>query len=198
MYWLKIRMTTLPKVRMLPLVKILKAGKIAVIPTDTIYGIVGSALNPQTVERIYTLRKRAKDKPFIILISSLDDLDKFNIKLTKNQKVFLQNNWPNPLSVVLPCGDFEYLHRAKFSLAFRMPKNKNLLQILKQVGPLVAPSANIAGEKYAENINEAKKYFGNNVNYYINGGTIKSESSTLIRLEQNGKWNIIRQGKFHQ
>ena len=49
------------------LIETLKDGGIAVIPTDTIYGIVGSALNPQTVEKIYELRKRAKDKPFIIL-----------------------------------------------------------------------------------------------------------------------------------
>ena len=60
-----------------------------VIPTDTIYGIVGSALNPQVVERIYKLRKRAQDKPMIIIMSSIDDLKKFNVKLTEKQKEFL-------------------------------------------------------------------------------------------------------------
>lgn len=44
-------------------ISLLKRGKIGVIPTDTIYGIVGSALNPKTVEKIYQLRKRALHKP---------------------------------------------------------------------------------------------------------------------------------------
>src|SRR5205814_332255 len=100
--------------------------------------------------------------------------------------------WPNTVSVVLPCVDekFKYLHRGKKSLAFRMPKNKSLLEILKQTGPLVAPSANFEGEKFAENIEEAKKYFGENVFYseaassvYKDNGEIKSKSSTLIKLD---------------
>jgi len=135
------------------LLNLLKQGKVGVIPTDTIYGIVGSALNPQTVEEIYVLRKRATNKPMIILISSLLDLKKFGMHLTKAQTDFLKKIWPNPVSVVLPCtlAKFTYLHRGKKSLAFRMPKNDELLQILKKTGPLVAPSANIAGEKVAEN-----------------------------------------------
>lgn len=179
------------------LINLLKNGGVAVIPTDTIYGIVGSALNPQTVEEIYRLRKRAKDKPMIILISSLKDLKFFDIKLNDAQRNFLQKNWPNPLSVVLPvkAEKFKYLHRGTNSLAFRMPKNENLLKILKEVGPLVAPSANFEGEKPAENISEAKKYFGDIVVIYLDGGQISSEPSTLITWEDNSI-KILRQGSF--
>jgi len=179
------------------LANVLRKGGIAVVPTDTIYGIVGSALNPETVEQIYNLRKRAKDKPFIILVSSIKDLEKFSIKLKDKQKKFLEKVWPNPVSVVLPCDsrDFEYLHRGKDSLAFRMPKDERLLKILKEVGPLVAPSANFEGEKVAENISEAKKYFGDSVATYIDNGKIKSEPSTLVAWEDNSI-KILRQGSF--
>ncbi len=170
------------------LVSVLNNGGIAVIPTDTIYGIVGSALNPQTVKRIYKLRKRSKKKPFIILISSLNDLNQFNIELTKKQIDFLKNIWPNPVSIILPSG--------KKSLAFRMPKNEKLLQLLKKVGPLVAPSANFEGEKPAEDIGEVKKYFGNNVLCYIDKGKIISKPSTLIKLNNDGSTKILRQGEF--
>lgn len=180
------------------IIKLLKKGKIGVMPTDTIYGIVGSALNPQTVEEIYTLRKRDKDKPFIILISSINDLKKFEVKLTKEQKDFLEKNWPNPLSVILVVNakEFKYLHRGKNSLAFRMPKNRRLLDILKRVGPLVAPSANMAGEKPAEAVEEAKKYFEDRVSFYIDGGEVKSKPSTIIQLYEDGTRIIIRQGNF--
>ncbi len=165
------------------------------MPTDTIYGIVGSALNPQTVEKIYTLRRRSKNKPFIILISSIKDLKKFDIKLTKKQEVFLKKCWPNPLSVILPCRSerFFYLHRGTNSLAFRMPKNEKLLELLQEVGPLVAPSANIEGAKPAQTLDEAKKYFGGKVDFYIDGGEIISKPSALIVLSDAGV-KVLRPG----
>ncbi|MBI2599571.1 threonylcarbamoyl-AMP synthase [Candidatus Daviesbacteria bacterium] len=179
-------------------IALLDKGNVGVLPTDTIYGLVGSALNRDVVEKIYRLRQRVKDKPMIILIASLNDLNKFNIKLTDTQKEFLKKIWPNPLSVVLPCFSekFFYLHRGKKSLAFRMPKDGNLLEMLKQTGPLVAPSANFEGEPPAENINQAKKLFGNKVSFYIDKGKRKAIPSTLIELSDNGTIKILRQGEF--
>lgn len=179
-------------------IQLLRLGKIGVMPTDTIYGIVGSALNSKVVEEIYKLRKRAKDKPMIILISDLDDLRQFNIKLTDKQKEFLQKNWPSPLSVVLPCSDtrFDYLHRGTNSLAFRMPKKEMLLKIIQRAGPLVAPSANIEGEKPSENIGQASKYFGDKVDFYEDGGEIKSKPSTVIKLKSNALFVVLREGSF--
>ena len=178
------------------LCKALQMGKIAVIPTDTIYGIVSVAFNKDTVEKIYKLRKRNPTKPFIILISSLKDLKHFGIVLTQKQKDLLQKIWPNPVSVILACPEskFQYLHRGTKTLAFRMPKNKDLLELLERVGPLVAPSANFEGGKPAENIKEAKKYFGDNV-LYVDGGKLTGKPSTLIDLI-GSKPKVVRQGAF--
>lgn len=180
-------------------IELLKKGKIGVIPTDTIYGIVGSALNPQTVAEIYRLRKRALDKPMIILVSQLTDLKIFNIKLTKKQTEFLKNIWPNPVSVVFPLHEekFKYLHRGTNSLAFRIPKDKKLLKILKETGPLVAPSANFAGDQPSETIAEAKSYFNQDVSFYVDRGKITSKPSTVIQLNADGEIMVlIRDGSF--
>lgn len=178
-------------------ITLLRNGGVAVIPTDTIYGVVGSALNKKTVEKIYHLRKRSSDKPMIILISDLNDLNHFNIELTEKQKEFLKRIWPNPVSVILSIQSekFKYLHRGTNSLAFRMPKDENLLELLKQTGPLVAPSANFEGEKPSETINDAKKYFGDQV-FYLDSGKIKSQPSTLINLATDGSYQILRQGQY--
>lgn len=180
------------------IIDLLKSGKIGVMPTDTIYGIVGSALNPDTVEEIYKLRKRNPDKPMIILISSLSDLKKFDINLTKAQTDFLEKIWPNPVSVVLPCPyeKFAYLHRGKRSLAFRMPKDEKLLNVLKKIDPLVAPSANIGSEKPAQTLDEARKYFGNKVSFYIDGGKLKAKPSTIVQLYKDGTIIVLRKGSF--
>ena len=151
----------------------IKQGEIGVIPTDTIYGIVCSAFNENSVEKLYKIRKRNKDKPMIILIGSVNDLKLFNIDA-------IVKNWPEKTSIVFDCNDFEYLHRGKRSLAFRLPHNKDLIDILKISGPIVAPSANIEGGKPAENIKEAKSYFGDKIDFYLDVGTIKSKPSRII------------------
>jgi len=131
---------------MINIAEILKSGGIGVMPTDTIYGLVGSALSKKTVLRIYKVRQRDLRKPFIVLIGSLGDLKKFGVKLNPRHLAFLRKIWPGPVSVILPCTgrEFYYLHRGTRSLAFRLPKDKGLINLLKKTGPLVAPSANIA------------------------------------------------------
>ena len=180
------------------IIQLLKDGKIGVMPTDTIYGIVGSALNPKTVEEIYSLRKRGTDKPMIILISSLDEVQRFEVALTEKQKDFLKKIWPNPISVVLSCPKekLAYLHRGKKSLAFRIPKNEMLRRILKEVGPLVAPSANLEKEKSAETIEETKKYFGEKLAFYVDAGKLKSKPSTIVQLFEDGKRIVLRKGSY--
>ena len=165
------------------------------MPTDTIYGLVGSALSPQAVARIYKLRKRNLKKPFIILIGSLKDLELFKIRPDKFTRKILNKIWPNAVSVVLPCRskDFSYLHRGTKSLAFRLPKNKNLLAFLIKTGPLVAPSANPEGLNPAQTINQAKRYFGESIDFYVDGGTIKGAPSTLIAIK-NKKITVLREG----
>lgn len=180
------------------IVQLLNSGKIGIIPTDTIYGIVGSALDTKVVEEIYNLRKRSTDKPMIILISGVSDLKKFNIRLNNKQTAFLRKIWPNPVSVVLPCDfeKFKYLHRGKESLAFRIPKTEMLLKILQRTGPLVAPSANYEGELPAKNIKEAKGYFGKGVDFYFDEGEINIKPSTIIQLDEDGIPIVLRKGIF--
>ncbi len=132
--------------------EILKSGGVGVLPTDTMYGIVGSALNKKTVAKIYKLRYRAPHKPLIVLISSFSDLPKLGIKLKPAEQKILKKIWPAPVSIILPCfkKSLEYLHRGTKTLAVRMPKVKFLTGILAKTGPLVAPSANLEGQPPAK------------------------------------------------
>ena len=177
--------------------KILENNGIVVLSTDTLYGIIGKAQSKKAVEKIYKIKGRDENKPFIILISSYKDLEFFGIKINKEQAKFLKKIWPGKVSVILPCtlSKWKYLHRGTKSIAFRMigKRNKNLFNLIKKVGPLVAPSVNTQGEKPAENIKEAKGYFGDNINLYINSGIKKSSPSTLVKYENND-WIILRQG----
>lgn len=173
----------------------IKKGAIGVLPTDTIYGLVGSALNQKAVFRIDNLRKRDKRKPFITLISSTKDLKVFGVKLDRKTAGILRKIWPGKVSILLPVPKrmFPYIHRGKNCIAFRLPDNEALVNFLKISGPIVAPSANREGEPPAKNIREARKYFGDGVDFYLDKGTLKSKPSTLITLK-NGRIETIREG----
>ena len=174
---------------------VIKNGGIAVLPTDTIYGIVGLAENKSVVERIYKLRKRTSSKPMIILVSSVDQIINLGVKITLKQKAIFKKLWPNPTSIVIDCPfkRLHYLHRGKNSLAFRIPDNEFLLNLLKLTGPVVAPSANFEGGKPAKNIDEAKQYFKDSVPLYVDTGELNSPPSTVVKLEKT-KLILLRQG----
>ncbi|MEM4197169.1 MAG: L-threonylcarbamoyladenylate synthase [Candidatus Anstonellaceae archaeon] len=175
---------------------LLKKGLIVVMPTDTIYGICGTALKKSVVEKIYKLRKRSYKKPMIVLISSINDLKIFGVELNKNEEKILKKLWPGKISVILELKNkirkFAYIHRGTNEIAFRLPKPKWLIKLLKISGPIVAPSANLEGYPPAKTIEEAKKYFGNKVIYW-DKGKIDSKPSTLIKMKNN-KIEILRKG----
>lgn len=166
------------------LIKILQNGGVAVIPTDTIYGVVGQALNKKTVERVYQIKERTPEKPFIIIISNTVDLESFGIKLNDFQQKKVVEYWPGPVSLVFEVGgsNFEYLHRGTKSLAFRLPDSDFLTKLISHTGPLVAPSANPEGGIPAMNIEIAKQYFGDQVDYYADGEEKNGPPSKIIFL----------------
>lgn len=172
----------------------LKSGGVGVLPTDTLYGLVGSALDKNVVERIYLLKKRGHAKPLIVLISDLKDLEKFGVELVDDLRGKLSKLWPAQVSVVLPTTANEYLHRGTNTIAFRMPNDEALLGLLKKVGPLVAPSANVEGELPATNIKTAHQYFGGTIDFYVDGGELTGKPSSLILVTAKREVKIKRAG----
>ncbi len=173
----------------------LKNNGVGVLPTDTLYGLVGSALSKKAVGKIYQLKKRNPQKPLIILISSLSDLALFKIKVDQKTKKILNQCWPGKVSVIFPCPSkkFAYLHRGGETLAFRLPDKKDLRFLLKKTGPLVAPTANPEGLEPAKTIEEAKAYFNDQVDFYLDQGRLDSLPSTLIKVE-SGRVEVLRRG----
>ncbi len=173
----------------------LKNDGVGVIPTDTLYGLVGSALSEKAVERVYALRKRDLDKPCIVLISSTDELFPFGIEVTPYLKEQCAQYWPGPVSIVMPVtSDFlAYLHRGTKTVAFRMPKDEKLLALIKEVGPLIAPSANLQGKEPAHTVAEAKDYFGDSVDFYVDGGERNGAPSAVIVFD-GPMMKVLRDG----
>ena len=113
----------------------------------------------------------------------------------ENTAAILKRLWPGKVSAVLPCSDeqWAYLHRGTGTVAFRLPDDAGLRALLRETGPLVAPSANPQGEPPAKTIEDAEGYFGDTVDFYVDGGLLDGEPSTLVKIE-NGNIVVLRQG----
>lgn len=170
--------------------ELLANGKVGVMPTDTVYGLVTSASNEAAVRRFYELKNR-EQKPGTLIAASTDQL--LALGVPSEQVEAVAKYWPNPLSAVLTVNGNDYLHQGVGSLAMRVVANEKIRQLLEITGPLITSSANQPGQPPATTIDEAIAYFGDSVDFYVDGGTITAEPSTIIRPGTNGI-EIIRQG----
>lgn len=180
----------------------LNAGSVGAMPTDTVFGFVGKAHDRKIVERIYEIKKRDSHKPFIVLISSVEEISKFGTAISEREKMFLNKLWPDKVSVVLinQSKEFEYLHRGKKSLAFRMPNSKWLLEVLEKTGPLVAPSANHQGEDVIKHHSEALEKFKDEIDFVVQEPPEYGERtlpSTVIKVG-GGSVEILREGRVSE
>ena len=173
--------STLNKLSDEHLVELLNSGKVGVMPTDTLYGVVCRADEEAAVHKLYGLKKR-ENKPGTIIAASVNQLERLGFKHRYLKAV--EHLWPNPLSIVLPCGEeLTYLHRGLRTVAVRVTADKELNKVLKQTGPLLTSSANHPGEPPANTIEEAQKYFGEEIDFYVDGGDLRGrQPSTVIRI----------------
>ena len=171
---------------------LIKAGYIGVVPTDTVYGIVGSAFNKKAVERIFEVKQRDQNKRCIVLAANTDTLAPFGI--SQNDLELAKKYWPNSISIELQVGLApDYLSRGFDKISFRIPKSENIQNLLQTTGPIIAPSANIQDGPIATDINAAQEIFGESIDFYVDGGFISGKSSTLITFEDSTP-KVLRQG----
>jgi L-threonylcarbamoyladenylate synthase len=179
------------------IVNLIKSGEIVCSPTDTQMGLLGSALNQNSVERVYRIKDRKRSKPLIILFSDLEQMELFGIEIPQKFIDFLKSTWPERLTVILQLKEISPFKKLfnRNNLAVRIPKNEFLIKLISETGPLFAPSANPEGKQPARNCEECEAYFKNRVNYCIKNGQGTSLPSTIVDLTKE-KGKVIREGAF--
>lgn len=173
------------------LVELLARGAVGVLPTDTVYGLVCDASNSEAVARLYRLKSRER-KPGTTIAANAAQV----IALGVSEDVVHRTEffWPG-VSVELPWGERgEYLHQRTGRSAFRVVAQDAVRGLLEKTGPLLTSSANLPGEPPANTIVEARAYFGDTVDFYVDGGDLSGrQPSTLVCL-RDGRVEVVRQG----
>ena len=175
------------------LVDLLTHGGVGVLPTDTVYGLVCSAANVDAVAKLYALKSREK-KPGTLIAASADQV--IDLGIQEDVVHAVEKFWPG-VSVVMRANEhLAYIHQGLETLAVRVVADENLKAFLKQTGSLLTSSANLPGQPPANTVEEARVYFGDTVDFYVDGGDLSGrQSSTLIRMK-DGVPEVLRQGSI--
>ena len=180
--------------------KIVK-GKIIIFKTETVYGIGTNAYNKEACKKIFEIKRRSFNRPLLVLISNYTMLNKVAKQPNQIEQKLMDTFWPGPLTIILHRKDKDRVFKSTElivdEIAIRMidePFLNTLLQYTKV--PLVAPSANITGQKTGTKIENIIYDFNNKVDYIIDCGNIENSiSSTIVKVEDN-KIYIQREGRI--
>lgn len=127
---------------------ILKSGGLVAFPTETVYGLGGDALNPESSRKIYAAKGRPSDNPLIVHIADFEDIYNIANNVTKEAKAVAEAFWPGPLTMILEKTDkvpYETTGGLD-TVAIRMPSDPVARKLIEYGGGYIAaPSANVSG-----------------------------------------------------
>ena len=129
--------------------QIIKAGGLVAFPTETVYGLGGDALNPDSSRKIYAAKGRPSDNPLIVHIAKFDDIEKIVLDVNENARKIAERFWPGPLTMILKKADCVPTETTGGldTVAIRMPVHETARRFIEAAGGYVAaPSANLSGK----------------------------------------------------
>jgi len=169
--------------------KVLKKGGLVIFPTETVYGIGALYGNAEAVTRIYEVKKRPKNKPLTVHISNLSTIKSLGCEIPHLAGLLMKKFWPGPLTIILNTSD------KKKTIAFRMPDGEIAKSFIEMCGgAIVAPSANISGNKAPISAEGALRDLGGKVDVVIDGGPTKIRSESTIIDASAFPYSVIREG----
>ena len=180
------------------IIKTLKDGRLVIMPTDTIYGIIGDATNEDVINKVYEVKERPHDKPLLILVSNLSMLHELVTEIPKETEKIIKKFWPGPLTILFKKSSkvSDTLTANSALVAIRMPNDKRLLNIMNHLNrPLISTSANISSHDAITNPNQLEEKMKEKIDLIVDEGTVNNEASTLITIV-NGKIEILREGSL--
>ncbi|MDT2741892.1 L-threonylcarbamoyladenylate synthase [Lactococcus garvieae] len=125
----------------------LKAGELAVLPTETVYGIFADATNEAAVQKLYAVKGRPVEKALNMNVADYDTILKYSVHQPAYLEKLVQTFLPGPLTIILEASPEvpEWIHVGKTTVGFRMPSIPATQEVIKALGVLVGPSANLTG-----------------------------------------------------
>lgn len=173
------------------IIAVLKNGGLILYPTDTIWGIGCDATNTDSVEKIYTIKKRKESKALISLVANATQLKELSSKIPKEGL----NENPTTIIYNQVTGLANNLLAPNGSAGIRIAQDEFCKELIKVFGkPIVSTSANISGEHSPINFSEISEEIKNNVDYIVNlrQNEDMQMPSAILHVNSDGSIKKIR------
>ena len=163
---------------------VLNAGGVAVIPTDTVYGLAAHPAFPQAVERLYSIKGRERGKKIALLAAGADAVEAFGFALPPEAASLAERHWPGALTMVLG------------EEGFRVPDHPWTRRLLAACGGVLrVTSANISGGDPATDAERALADVGLSADVVVDDGPSRvGVPSTVVRVRDDGEIEVLRKG----
>src|SRR5450432_1239432 len=161
------------------------AGALAVLPTDTVYGIGADAFRPAAVISLLAAKGRGRQMPPPVLVGSVRAASALVEDLGPYGQELIDEFWPGGLTLVFRASrSLQWdLGETRGTVAVRMPQHPVALELLKQTGPMAVSSANLSGSAAATTAAGAREQLGDSVAVYLDGGPCQADvPSTIVDL----------------
>lgn len=165
---------------------IIKNGGLVAFPTETVYGLGGDALNPESSKKIYAAKGRPSDNPLIVHVADMEHIADIVTQVPPIAYKLAERFWPGPLTLIMNKNDkvpYETTGGLD-TVAIRMPGNEIALELIRQSGGYIAaPSANISGRPSPTLASHCKDDLDGRIDMIIDGGQVGiGLESTIIDL----------------
>jgi L-threonylcarbamoyladenylate synthase len=175
---------------------VLRRGELAVLPTDTVYGVAADAFPPTATRAVFAAKGRSRSSPLPVLVRNRDQVEALAAVVPVEADRLIEALWPGPVTIVLhvqpglvwDIGDNEG------TVALRMPDDAVTLDVIAEVGPLAVTSANRSGEPPATTVEAARAGLGEAVAVYLDGGPREDARPSTIVDFTRGEPVVLRDG----
>ncbi len=167
---------------------LLKPGAVLLLPTETVYGLVCRWSDSEAKKRIFTLKGRDENKPFQMMISSIDQLNDFGVEIPTVARKITNAFCPGPITILVP--------HSGAKVGYRIPEHNFFIEVLSKLGePLAATSANLTGNPVALTTTDAISDLNGEVDIVVDEGILPSDilASTVVDVADNS-FSIVRKG----
>jgi L-threonylcarbamoyladenylate synthase len=170
--------------------QLLEQGELVGIPTETVYGLGGNALNPKSVTRIFEVKKRPEFDPLIIHVSSFQKVDRYTKNIPDSARELAKVFWPGPLTLLLERKSVvpDLVTAGLPRVGIRCPDHPLTHALLDAVDfPLAAPSANPFGYVSPTTPEHVNEQLGDKISYILDGGPCRvGIESTIVGFDKDG------------
>jgi L-threonylcarbamoyladenylate synthase len=176
-----------------PLAAILRRGGVVLLPTDTIYGLHGVAINEDAIARIVAIKARDGSKPFVVLGSSKAQLESIGARFDRSSEI-VDELWPGPLTAIVGLEKPVAASRGTSSLAVRVPALAWLRDLIEMTGPLASTSANLSGEPPLITPHQLSNELLAAIDEIVDAGPLDGKPSTIVDFT-HAEPRLIREGE---